>query len=109
MAFQHHKATQISQNYELLASQKPAPRAETMDRILQNVELPQKTVTTNSEEELGISKELQNLQTFQETQKKRGALEAKELDRILQNRVKPHNKGDDPEIWKQKSVPVCEG
>ena len=35
-----------------------------------NVELAQKKVTTNSEKELGISKELRKLGAFQETQQK---------------------------------------
>ena len=71
MAFRHHKATQISKNYESWTSQKPATKSGDKGWSSTNVELAQKkVVTTNSEKELGISKELRKLGTFQEPQKK---------------------------------------
>jgi len=70
-------------------------------------ELAQKKVTTNSEKELGISKERSTKTANIPGNPKRGAQEAKKKpDRILQNHVKPQNEGDHHKIWKQISFHV---
>jgi hypothetical protein len=64
-------------------------------------------VTTNSEKELGISKERSTKTANIPGNPKRGAQEAKKKpDRILQNHVKPQNEGDHHKIWKQISFHV---
>ena len=107
MAFRHQKATQISKNYESRTSQKPAQQERR-----QRMEFYERRISPKvGDHEFGG-----RTWNFKRTTKtanipgipKRGAREAKKPDGILQNHVKPQNKGDDHKIWKQKSFHVCE-